>query len=311
MEYDNEQKAKKLIFLSNKELEAHNFSKAEKLCNEALEFDSENPNIYLILLLAKHEVTEIEDLKNCNIDFQSDLYKNLRKYANEELNDELNKYIPIKYLTDSNNFEQRMKQSSASSELLQYIKNEFKTLFEKKDPTTTNPRIISDAEGQATLIIFFSVFLLFMVSFITVPMVIVISDKYYIDTICVYFILYLFWTKIIRLNNTVPLKEDILPDKNNNEAMSSLNFKAFKHLFLYIICMIEIYCLFFFSLFTLIHSGMSEGKDNFFYSSKILDIILGFPLGLIPGLTVTYAYRKIYNFCRNMKYISSPETNNS
>lgn len=82
-----------LINKANVELEAHNFSKSKNTCYKALELDSDNPNIYLILLLAQYKVTEIEDLKNCNIDYESETYKNVRRCAAQDLHDELNKYL--------------------------------------------------------------------------------------------------------------------------------------------------------------------------------------------------------------------------
>ena len=81
MNNTNTAQVKFLINKANAELEAHNYSKSKKTCYQALELDSDNPNIYLILLLAKYEVTEIEDLKNCNIDYESETYKNVRRYA--------------------------------------------------------------------------------------------------------------------------------------------------------------------------------------------------------------------------------------
>ena len=96
MDNSKESEVKTLIILANKELEAHNFKKSKSICNKALQIDSSNPNIYLILLLAQYQVTEIEDLQKCEIDYGSELYKSLRKYAGNELNAELNKYLSDK-----------------------------------------------------------------------------------------------------------------------------------------------------------------------------------------------------------------------
>ena len=85
-----------LINKANIELEAHNYKKSKKTCYQALKLDSENPIIYLILLLAQNKVTEIEDLKNCKINYESESYKNLRCYAGKDLQEKLNKYLSDK-----------------------------------------------------------------------------------------------------------------------------------------------------------------------------------------------------------------------
>ena len=121
---------KDLILLSNSELEIHNFEKSIELCRDALKIDPEDPNIYLILLLAKYQVTEIEDLEDCKVDYESELYKNLRKYADKELNDELNKHLSDKVYVDSDSTSsleltiEKTTKNSSSSGLIQYIKNE-------------------------------------------------------------------------------------------------------------------------------------------------------------------------------------------
>ena len=94
MKIEKREKVKSLIIEANKELEAHNFLRANEICEEAAGLDYSNPNIYLIQLLARYEVTEIEDLQNCNINIYSNYYKKVRLYAGKELNDELDKYIP-------------------------------------------------------------------------------------------------------------------------------------------------------------------------------------------------------------------------
>ena len=48
----DESQVKFLINKANVELEAHNYKKSKKTCYQALKLDSDNPNIYLILLLA-------------------------------------------------------------------------------------------------------------------------------------------------------------------------------------------------------------------------------------------------------------------
>lgn len=92
----DESQVKFLINKANVELEAHNYKKSKKTCYQALKLDSNNPNIYLILLLAQNKVTEIEDLKNCKIDYESESYKNLRRYAGKDLHEKLNQYLSDK-----------------------------------------------------------------------------------------------------------------------------------------------------------------------------------------------------------------------
>ena len=119
MKNTNTAQVKFLINKANAELEAHNYSKSKKTCYQALELDSDNPNIYLILLLAQYEVTEIEDLKNCNIDYESETYKNVRHYAAQDLHDELNKY-----LSDREKYE-NIKSNHKSTSIIK----DFKTTF--------------------------------------------------------------------------------------------------------------------------------------------------------------------------------------
>lgn len=92
----NDSEVKTLIMGANLALEAHKFDKAKSICEQALKLDDNNPNIYLILLLARYKVTEIEHLEKCNVDYESDVYKNVRRYAGKELNDELNRYLSDK-----------------------------------------------------------------------------------------------------------------------------------------------------------------------------------------------------------------------
>ena len=90
-------KIKELIIEANNQLEAHNFEEADRICKKAIKLDYNNPNIYLIQLLAEYKITEIEDLENCDIDFNSNNYKKVRYYADQELNNELDKYLIAKY----------------------------------------------------------------------------------------------------------------------------------------------------------------------------------------------------------------------
>ena len=87
------QVVKDLITEANKALEAHEFFKADLFCDEALRLNEENFLPYLIKVLAQNKVTEIEDLKNCDFDFNSDSFIKFRFYANKQLNEELDSHL--------------------------------------------------------------------------------------------------------------------------------------------------------------------------------------------------------------------------
>ena len=114
----NDSKVKSLIMGANLALEAHKFDKAKSICEQALKLDANNPNIYLILLLAKYKVTEIEHLEKCKVDYELDVYKNVRRYAGKELNEELNRY-----LSDKQTFENNDKTSDNTFDFKQSFKN--------------------------------------------------------------------------------------------------------------------------------------------------------------------------------------------
>lgn len=97
----NDSEVKSLIMGANLALEAHKFDKAKSICEQALKLDDNNPNIYLILLLAKYKVTEIEHLEKCKVDYELDIYKNVRRYADKELHEELNRYLSDKQTFES------------------------------------------------------------------------------------------------------------------------------------------------------------------------------------------------------------------
>ena len=105
MDKSQESQVKKLIMGANLALEAHKFGKAKQICLEALKIESDNPNIYMIMLLADYRVTEIEHLEKCDVDTESENYKNVRRYAGKELNDELNKYVSDKGRKDKNTYD--------------------------------------------------------------------------------------------------------------------------------------------------------------------------------------------------------------
>lgn len=310
MEENNELKVKHLILLANNQLEAHNFKNAKKLCDEALKYDSDNPNIYLILLLAKYEVTEIEYLQKYTIDFNDNIYKNLRNCADKELNEELDKYISEESFVKSDkntnnaavsNYKKEIKhvlKSLNSLGIVKYVKNEFKTLFEK--PIESGNRNLDKIETHATFAIFFGIILLFPTSFIGFIGAL-LSDKLYLDSICYVFIVYLFWTKISRLNKTSPISEDVFPDKDDKKQFIQFIFKTLKHFVLFVLCIIEINIFFYLSLNFLFGSQILN-YDTLMIS-KLFFLIVGAVIGIIPGLTVNYAYQKAYNMIRNINFI--------
>ena len=211
MEENKELKVKHLIVLANKLLEAHNFKEAKKMCYEALKMDYEDPNIYLILLLANYEVTEIEHLQKCDIDYDSNLYKNVRQYADKELNDESNKYITDrrnikanenKNSNGSNSIENVLKLICSLS-FVQYIKHEFKTLFEKPIDTG-HEKELSKHETYAMAAMYIGTFIALLFSAMCIFLILA-SQYYYIDSLCSCFIIYMFWTKLSRLKKALPI----------------------------------------------------------------------------------------------------------
>jgi hypothetical protein len=143
----DESQVKFLINKANIELEAHKYKKSKKTCYQALKLDSENPVIYLILLLAQNKVTEIEDLKNCEIDYESKSYKYLRRYAGKDLHEKLNKY-----LSDKEKYENIIVNNNKSPSLIKrfktciiepvtkFINSLEKEANQKKQPKSRNPK---------------------------------------------------------------------------------------------------------------------------------------------------------------------------
>ena len=128
------------------------------------------------------------------------------------------------------------------------------------------------------------------------------SESYYIDSLCFAFVLYMYWTKFIRLNKVMPISEDIFPDKEDTKSFYFLIAKTIKHFILFIISIIVINICFYLSIALLFSY---QGKEVIL-TPRILEIIIGFIVGLAPGLTINYAYRKIYNILRNLDFILPP-----
>ena len=145
-----EQQIKDLIVEANNQLEAHNFEEADKICKKAAILDYNNPNIYLIQLLAEYEVTEIEDLQNCNVDFNSENYKKVRRYADPELNKELDKYLINNYTDKSvqnNNQDQSFTEYSSNTDYLnntEIIEPENNNFTDEYDPNNNQDQSFTE-----------------------------------------------------------------------------------------------------------------------------------------------------------------------
>ncbi len=86
----------KLITKANRALKTHKFYRAKDICSKALKIEPDNPHIHTILLLATYKVTEIKELQNCQVDYNSDIYWNVRRFATNDIKIELDKYLPYK-----------------------------------------------------------------------------------------------------------------------------------------------------------------------------------------------------------------------
>ncbi len=278
MDKSKESELKTLIVLANKELEAHNFKKSKRICNKALQINSENPNIYLILFLAQYKVSEIEDLQKCEIDYESDLYKTLRKYAGKKLNDELNKYLSDKHY---NSFF-----SSISSRCIEFFK-EFLGIELLLSP---NNKTLSKNHEKIQGLFFAFFFFVLIGSFICCAGTLS-SENNYIDTACSYIVIISFWVMFFKLINREPKVEDEL----NYMHKFIFLMKTFKQFILFSLFLIAIYYLFYLSI-----QDFSEKK-----------FLLALVKGIVPTFILPYTYKKFYNLISNLTelfYTLSPET---
>ena len=279
MDNSKESEVKTLILLANKELEAHNFKKSKSICNKALQIDSSNPNIYLILLLAQYQVTEIEDLQKCEIDYESELYKSLRKYAGNELNAELNKYLSDK---SENSFS-----FNISSRMVEAFK-EFLGIELLSSERLKKPLNSKHETAQG---LFFACFFFVFIMSIVCCFGSLASQIYYIDTICFYVIVISFWVMFAKLITRVPKVNDEL---NYNQKFKFF-IKTLKPFFFSGICIIGIHFLFY-----LFIENISEKR-----------FLLGLPMGIIPIIILPFTYKNVYNLVNNLfeiYYTLSPET---
>ena len=282
MDNSNESEVKTLIVLANKELEAHNFKKSKKICNKALQIDAENPNIYLILFLAQYKVTEIEDLQKCEIDYKSELYKTLRKYAGNELNAELNKYLSDKY--------ENKTVSRISSKMAESFKKLWGLELFSSSKKESLPKQISSKHETAQGIFFACFFFIFIASFVCCVGSLN-SENNYIDTICFYIVIISFWVMFFRLIN----REPEVKDKLINNQTFKFFIKTLIPFFLSGIFIIVIHYLFYWSI-----ENISEKR-----------YLLGLLIGIIPTIILPITYKIFYNLVSNMTelfYTLPPET---
>lgn len=100
----SEEEVKSLLDKANSALESKEFQKAIDICSKAIELEPKNSMCYLIQFLAEHKVTDIDQLENKKVNFDSVYYKNLKLYTNKKLFNELEAYLK-KSNSSSNNFD--------------------------------------------------------------------------------------------------------------------------------------------------------------------------------------------------------------
>ena len=100
----SEEEVKSLLGKANSALESKEFQKAIDICSKAIELEPKNSMCYLIQFLAEHKVTDIDQLENKKVNFDSVYYKNLKLYTNKKLFNELEAYLK-KSNSSSNNFD--------------------------------------------------------------------------------------------------------------------------------------------------------------------------------------------------------------
>ncbi len=84
------------------------FSEAEKLCKQALNNDFQCAACYLMLLMIENKVKNKSELKNCKKPFsESANYKNLKRFGNTELVNEIDSYL--QNIIDRNNTKKQKK----------------------------------------------------------------------------------------------------------------------------------------------------------------------------------------------------------
>lgn len=315
-----EEKVKTLIIEANSELEAHNFDKSKEICNQALELDSDDPNIYLILLLAEYKVTEIEDLKNCKFDYESEIYKNVRRCADRELNYELDKYLQDKSNINSvlyscalnylelliNKINEFWKKISDFFEDKQcyrkiliiiidfycderFFRDEVKNLLgledsskQKSNSYKVGKRVIPEDGVSNTSTTLFILPLLFQIVIFFIMNFDFYSDKYYFTCFCNLIITTLMYLIIFKnYKRIIPWKYLEKP------RILSLLGRSLMHFALAIFMLITNYYLYLHSMKCLVNNYC----------------IVGLFLGILGSVAVNYLYVNIYCFCKNVSLV--------
>ncbi len=259
-------KIKELIIEANNQLEAHNFEEADRICKKAIKLDYNNPNIYLIQLLAEYKVTEIEDLENCDIDFNSDIYKKVRYYADQELNNELDKYLIKKYAYKSES-------KKNNSNILIYSNKTSLELSNKNDSCASLTTFV-------TIIGFSFLYFIMLVCLIgSLSKNKSISDFISIGTIASLFIYNLF--KVYKKDvTTIPY-----PDSKSFAIYNTINyFVTSLVLFLFINIIVFVSC-----SFVILEDSTTK--------------VIGLILGTTMTLTIPYLYKQIYAFIKTINLL--------
>ena len=259
MKKEDIEKAKSLVIEANKELEAHNFLRANEICEEAASLDYRNPNIYLIQLLARYEVTEIEDLQNCEVNIYSNYLKKVRLYAGKELNKELDKYIIPKNNNTNNQF------------------------YENKTPQLVEPEkeLSNTRDSWASLTTFITIigftFLYFVMLICLIGALSV--NKSILDFIGVGTIVYLFIYNLFKV-----YKKDVSPIPYPDSKASAI-FNTINNFLVSLAIYITInLCVFMSCSFILVDDP----------GAKVVGLILGIPMTLL----IPYLYKQIYAFIK-------------
>lgn len=290
-----ENEVKSIIDKANKALEEHDFENAKKICEEGLMLDCENPNLYLIQLLADYKVTEIAHLKDCEIDFYSDNYKNLRFFADEELSKELDSCLfPEKASSSSKTFFDFFKAIfktiknelaipwKTPSSLSEFCKRELKEFYlSNKDRLyLTNNDTVASVASFSTIITNSIIIML-----LPGATIFCLSNKDYFSFILLSIIGSLFLVKLKKVYEKTEIKcEQIISDEN---------FVFFKYLIKIVINTIFVFLCIFFTHLLYISSYCFMTYDK--------QYILGFVLGILPAYIFFFQYQKIYNLVYNLK----------
>ena len=282
MKVEDSEKVKALIIEANNELEAHNFLRANEICEEAASLDYSNPNIYMIQLLARYEVTEIVDLQNCDVNIYSNYYKKVRLYAGKELNDELDKYIPqnVSLYPESNNvIHLDALLTNSFKPVKDYI---YEILVINKELSIIKPEENENKDSYAsvtTFIVFVSLSLI-IIAYVFGLMMILSEGPIY----SIFIVAYLAFTLIYPLQKVY--KKDVI----------NLEFPKFSLRF-FSICFFQIFLSVVFYIISLLFYAAALGGA---FKSEI---IISFLLAIIPVPLIIALYKMVYCIISNTNYL--------